>query len=337
MVSLERLAAIGRTGMNMGMVGAGRMGSHMVRRLLKGGHACAVFDPNAENLIPLKSGGASTARDLQDLVSQLPKPAVVWLMVPAGKPTQDCVATLLGLLQEGDVVVDGGNSHFKDSIVHAAQLKAKGILFLDCGTSGGVWGEERGYCLMAGGEAEAFKRVEPLLKTLAPGQGSIPPSAGRAKGGSTAEEGYLHCGPAGSGHFVKMIHNGIEYGLMQALAEGFELMQGRQGAQIDGASRYQLPLADIAELWRRGSVVSSWLLDLTALALAEDEGLKAFQGRVPDSGEGRWSLEAAMEESLPAPVLAASLFERYRSRQASSYADKLLSAMRSQFGGHREA
>jgi 6-phosphogluconate dehydrogenase len=243
----------------------------------------------------------------------------------------------LALLAPGDVVVDGGNSHFKDSVKRAQRLKSKGLQFVDCGTSGGVWGEERGYCLMAGGELEAFKKVEPLLKTLAPGQGGIAPSAGREKRLSTAEQGYLYCGPSGSGHFVKMVHNGIEYGLMQAYAEGFELMGSRNLEALDPSERYTLPLADIAELWRRGSVVSSWLLDLTAMALAEDEGLKSFKGKVPDSGEGRWTLEAAMEESVPAPVLSAALFERYRSRQESSFGDKLLSAMRKQFGGHSEA
>jgi 6-phosphogluconate dehydrogenase len=323
--------------MNMGMVGAGRMGGNMVRRLLKGGHSCVVYDRDPKALEALAKEGAGSASSLSNLVAQLKAPRVIWLMVPAGAPTEEAVTELQGLLAAGAVIVDGGNSHFKDSVRRAAALKARGIQFVDCGTSGGVWGEKRGYCLMAGGEAEAFQKVEPLLKTLAPGQGSIDPSPGREGRQSTAEQGYLHCGPAGSGHFVKMLHNGIEYGIMQAYAEGFELLKGRASEEVEASSRFELPLADIAELWRRGSVVSSWLLDLSAMALAEDESLKRFKGHVPDSGEGRWSLEAAIDESVPAPVLSAALFERFRSRQESSYADKLLSAMREKFGGHREA
>jgi 6-phosphogluconate dehydrogenase len=323
--------------MNLGMVGAGRMGANMVKRLLKGGHSVSVFDPNPASLEPLVKEGAKAANSLSVLVAQLEAPRVVWLMVPAGKITESTVSELQGLLSTGAVIIDGGNSFFKDSVRHSQSLKARGIHFLDCGTSGGVWGEKRGYCLMIGGDKEAFEKAEPIFKTLAPGQGAIEPSEGREARKSTAEQGYLYCGPAGSGHFTKMLHNGIEYGLMQAYAEGFELLKGRASNEVEEATRYSLPLADIAELWRRGSVVSSWLLDLTAMALAEDESLQRFKGQVPDSGEGRWSLEAAIDEAVPAPVLSAALFERFRSRQASSYSDKLLSAMREKFGGHHEA
>jgi 6-phosphogluconate dehydrogenase len=323
--------------MNIGMVGAGRMGANMVRRLLKGGHSCVVYDRNPASVEALVKEGATGATSYAALVAQLKAPHVIWLMVPSGAATEDAINELRGLLASGAVIVDGGNSFFKDSVHRGTMLKARGIQFLDCGTSGGVWGEKRGYCLMVGGEKEAFQKIEPLLKTLAPGQGQVAPSPGREGRVSTAEEGYLYCGPSGAGHFVKMLHNGIEYGIMQAYAEGFELLGARASESVEASSRYELPLADIAELWRRGSVVSSWLLDLSAMALAEDEKLSRFKGQVPDSGEGRWSLDVAMEESVPAPVLAAALFERYRSRQSSSYADKLLSAMREKFGGHREA
>jgi 6-phosphogluconate dehydrogenase len=324
--------------MNLGMIGAGRMGAGMVRRLLAQGHACFVFDRSPESLKPLAAAGAKTFDSLAALVQALPQPRALWAMVPSGAPTQATLDELKGLLSPGDFVIDGGNSHYKDSARHGLELSAKGLHFVDCGTSGGVWGEKRGYCLMVGGEPDSFKALEPLFRSLAPGQGTIEPSAGREKRASTAEQGYLYCGPAGSGHFVKMIHNGIEYGLMQAYAEGFELMRQRGSEEVEAATRYKgLPLADIAELWRRGSVVSSWLLDLTALALAEDEGLARFQGKVPDSGEGRWSLEAAIEESVAAPVLSAALFARFSSRQEAAYSNKLLSAMREKFGGHHEA
>lgn len=322
--------------MRIGMVGAGRMGAGLLRRLAKGGHECHAYDPNPAALAALEAAGVEGHASLADLAAGMPSPRVLWVMVPSGEPTEAVLQELGSLLQTGDLVVDGGNSNFKDSVRRAVELRAKGIGFVDCGTSGGVWGEQRGFCLMAGGTPEDFARLEPVLRTLAPGRGDVLPSEGRRAGASSADEGYLHCGPAGAGHFVKMVHNGIEYGLMHAYAEGFDLLRGRADAALPGEERYALPLDDIAELWRRGSVVSSWLLDLSARALAADPGLERFQGKVPDSGEGRWSLEAAIEESVPTPVLAAALFARFRSRQDASYAEKLLSAMREQFGGHRE-
>ena len=322
--------------MNLGMIGAGRMGAGMVRRLMKAGHHCYVNDHNAPALAALKQAGAEVFESLQAMIMAMPGQRVIWVMVPAGPVTESVISGLSSQLAAGDIVVDGGNSNFKDSARRGVELKAKGIGFVDCGTSGGIWGESRGFCLMVGGRPEDFLAIEPVLRALAPGQGAVEPSRGRVPSKSTAEQGYLHCGPAGAGHFVKMIHNGIEYGLMHAYAEGFEIMRERAQKDIDAATRYQLPLADISELWRRGSVVSSWLLDLTAIALAEDASLKRFQGKVPDSGEGRWSLEAAIEEAVPAPVLAAALFARFRSRQDIAYAEQLLSAMREQFGGHHE-
>ena len=324
--------------MNLAMIGAGRMGAGMVRRLLAQGHSCFVFDRSPESLKPLASAGAKTFDSLEALVKAMPMPRAVWVMVPSGAATESTLSDLKGLLAKGDIVIDGGNSKYKDSARHGVELAAQGLHFVDCGTSGGVWGEKRGYCLMVGGEPASFKALEPILKSLAPGQGDVAPSEGREGRPSTAEQGYLYCGPAGAGHFVKMIHNGIEYGLMQAYAEGFELMQQRGSEEVEAATRYKdLPLADIAEVWRRGSVVSSWLLDLTAIALAEDQGLARFQGKVPDSGEGRWSLEAAIEESVAAPVLSAALFARFSSRREAAYSNKLLSAMREKFGGHKES
>ncbi len=325
--------------MQMGMIGLGRMGANMVRRLMRGGHECVVWNRGPEATAALAKEGATPSESPADLVRRLAPPRAVWIMVPAGEPTERTVAALGGLLASGDTVIDGGNSYFKDDIRRAASLAPRGIDYMDVGTSGGVWGLERGYCLMAGGRAEAFRRVEPLLKTLAPGPGSIPRTPGRearAAKGSTAEQGYIHCGPAGSGHFVKMIHNGIEYGLMQAYAEGFDIMRGAASEALPEAQRFRLDLAEIAELWRRGSVVSSWLLDLTAGALATDPDLAAFTGTVADSGEGRWTVQAAIEEAVPADVLTASLFVRFRSRQEHTFAEKVLSAMRHQFGGHAE-
>ena len=322
--------------MQIGLVGLGRMGANMVRRLERGGHKCTVFDLNPENVKKLASEGAGGASSLQDLVAKLPKPHVVWVMVPAGKATESTVQTLAASMESGDVIIDGGNSFYKDDIRRAAELKGRGIHYVDAGTSGGVWGLERGYCLMVGASDEAFQTIEPIIKTLSPGRGDIPRTPGRDKIQSTAEEGYLHCGPPGSGHFVKMVHNGIEYGVMQAYAEGFDLMVHKDSTDLPENERFKLNVADIAELWRRGSVVGSWLLDLTAMALAEDPQLTHFTGFVQDSGEGRWTIEAAIEQAVPVEVLASALFTRFRSRKEHTFAEKVLSAMRSKFGGHVE-
>lgn len=322
--------------MQIGMVGLGRMGGGMTRRLMRGGHRCVVFDRDAENAKPLAVEGAAATRSLAELVAALAAPRVVWVMVPSGAPTEDAVQELGRLLSKGDLIVDGGNSHFKDDVRRGQALKDKGIGYVDAGTSGGVWGLERGYCLMVGGEPAAVARLAPALKTLAPGRGDTPPSPGRAKDGGTAAEGWLHCGPVGAGHFVKMVHNGIEYGLMQAYAEGFDILKNASSSELPAEHRFDLPVADIAELWRRGSVVGSWLLDLTARALAEDPALTRFTGFVPDSGEGRWTVQAALEEAVPADVLTAALYARFRSRRDHTFAEKLLSALREQFGGHAE-
>jgi 6-phosphogluconate dehydrogenase len=314
--------------MKLAMVGLGRMGSGMVRRLLKGGHECVVFDRSPAPIADLVKAGAQGAQSLADLVKKLEAPRVVWIMVPAGEPTDATVTELRGLLEPGDIIVDGGNSYYKDDIRRSAECAKKNIFYIDAGTSGGVWGFERGFCLMVGGEKKAFQVIEPALKTLAPGEGTIEKTPGREKRPTTAEKGYLHCGGSGSGHFVKMIHNGIEYGMMQAFAEGFDIMK-----QTD----FKLELAEIAELWRRGSVVTSWLLDLTSQALAESPQLDKYKGYVQDSGEGRWTVQASIEHAVPAPVLTAALFERFRSRVESSFADKMLSAMREKFGGHKES
>jgi 6-phosphogluconate dehydrogenase len=318
------------------MVGLGRMGGNMVRRLMRNKHTCVVFARDPANVKAFAKEGATPADSLKDLVKKLKKPRAVWVMVPSGGPTEDTVEELGKLLEKGDVVIDGGNSYFKDDVRRAKALKEKGIDYVDCGTSGGVWGLERGYCLMIGGDKKAVERLDPIFSTLAPGQGSTPPSPGREKRKSTAEKGYLHCGPAGAGHFVKMVHNGIEYGIMQAYAEGFDIMRGAGAKTVPGDQRFPLELADIAELWRRGSVVGSWLLDLTAQALAGDPNLKQFSGKVEDSGEGRWTVMTAIEQGTPAEVLTTSLYTRFRSRQDNTYAEKLLSAMRFQFGGHVE-
>ncbi|ACG73649.1 6-phosphogluconate dehydrogenase, decarboxylating [Anaeromyxobacter sp. K] len=322
--------------MDIGMVGLGRMGGRMARRLLRGGHRVVGFDPDARAVEDLAADGGAGAASLDALVAALAPPRAVWLMVPAGAPTEQAIASLAERLGPGDVVVDGGNSWFKDDVRRAELLRARGVRFLDAGTSGGVAGLERGYCLMVGGDRDAFDRLEPVLRTLAPGSAAAPPTPGRAAGG-TAEEGYLYCGPAGAGHFVKMIHNGVEYGLMQAYAEGFDLLRGAAGEGMPEAIRYRIDLAEVAELWRRGSVVTSWLLDLSAAALARDPGLEAFEGAVADSGEGRWTIQAAVEEGVAAPALSAALFARFRSRRAHTFGEKLLSAMRRGFGGHHEA
>ena len=322
--------------MQLGLVGLGRMGANMARRLMKAGHECVVTDLNADAIAALAREGASGAPSLEALVKALAPPRAVWLMVPAGAATEQTVATLGTLLSAGDIVIDGGNSWFKDDVRRAATLAGRGIQYVDAGTSGGVWGAERGYCLMVGGPAEAVAHIEPVLSALSPGESGVRPSRGREGRRSTAHLGYLHCGPAGAGHFVKMIHNGIEYGMMQALGEGFDIMRHAGDASLPEAQRYALDLADIAELWRRGSVVSSWLLDLCAIALAEDPDLAEYTGFVQDSGEGRWTILAAIEEAVPADVLSASLYARFRSRQEHTFAEKMLSAMRKQFGGHVE-
>jgi len=322
--------------MEIGLVGLGRMGANMVRRLEQGGHKCTVFDLNAENVKKLVSEGAGGASSLQELVQKLPKPRAVWVMVPAGKPTEDTVQALAAAMDKGDHIIDGGNSFYKDDIRRAAEFKQKGIHYLDAGTSGGVWGVKRGYCLMVGAEEEAFKYLEPIFKTLAPGIGTIDRTPGREKVGGTAEQGYLHTGAPGSGHFVKMVHNGIEYGVMQAYAEGFDILQNKDSKELPENERFALNISDIAELWRRGSVIGSWLLDLTAMALTENPDLSNYSGFVQDSGEGRWTINAAIEEAVPAEVLASALFTRFRSREEHTFAEKVLSAMRYKFGGHVE-
>jgi 6-phosphogluconate dehydrogenase len=322
--------------MQLGLVGLGRMGANMVRRLQKGGHKCTVFDLNPENVKKLVNEGADGAGSLEELVRHLPKPRVVWVMVPAGKPTENTVQILSRSMEEGDVIIDGGNSFYKDDIRRACEFKKIGIKYCDAGTSGGVWGVERGYCLMVGAEEDTFAVIEPIIKTLAPGLGTIERTPGFEATGSTAEHGYLRVGPPGAGHFVKMIHNGIEYGIMQAYAEGFDVMINKKSEKLPPDERFDLNVRDIAELWRRGSVVGSWLLDLTAMALTENPNLSNFTGFVEDSGEGRWTINAAIEEAVAVEVLASALFTRFRSRTEHTFAEKVLSAMRSKFGGHVE-
>ncbi|HSU58673.1 MAG TPA: decarboxylating 6-phosphogluconate dehydrogenase [Bryobacteraceae bacterium] len=322
--------------MQLGLVGLGRMGANMVRRLQNGGHKCAVFDVNAANVKKLASEGAEGASSLEDLVRKLSKPRAVWVMVPAGNPTETTVQSLAAAMESGDTIIDGGNSFYKDDIRRAAQFKKKGIQYIDAGTSGGVWGVERGYCLMIGAEEQAFKQLEPIFKTLSPGLGNIERTPGREKMGGTAEQGYLRTGPPGSGHFVKMVHNGIEYGVMQAYAEGFDVLVHKDSKDLPEEERFTLNVADIAELWRRGSVIGSWLLDLTAMALVENPDLSNYTGFVEDSGEGRWTIDAAIEQAVPVEVLASALFTRFRSRREHTFAEKVLSAMRYKFGGHVE-
>ncbi len=329
--------------MQIAMIGLGRMGANMVRRLMRDGHRCVVYDRDAEAVARLVGEGASGADSLAALAGQLTPPRAAWIMVPAGAPTEDTVTALAEHFSAGDILIDGGNSYFKDDVRRAAALAPRGIRYLDVGTSGGVWGLERGYCLMVGGDAEAAQRLEPVFCSLAPGESGISPSAGRVVGraagqtaASSATEGWLYCGPAGAGHFVKMVHNGIEYGLMQAYAEGFDILRNAAVEALPRDQRYALPVADIAELWRRGSVVTSWLLDLSADALARDPDLSKYSGFVQDSGEGRWTVQAAIEESVPAEVLTAALYARFRSRREHTFAEKMLSAMRQGFGGHVE-
>jgi 6-phosphogluconate dehydrogenase len=334
--------------MQLGMVGLGRMGANMVRRLLRGGHQCVVFDRSPKVVEELVKESAAGAADLRDFVKKLQAPRAIWLMVPAAV-VDETISDLVPHLERGDILIDGGNSYYIDDIRRAKELESRGIHYVDVGTSGGVWGLERGYCMMIGGEAEAVKHLDPIFERLAPGRGDIPRTPGREKIDGTAELGYLHCGPSGAGHFVKMVHNGIEYGVMAAYAEGLGVLRdanvGKQKAVIDAETtplrdpehyRYDLNLRDVAEVWRRGSVIASWLLDLTAAALVEDPALSKFAGRVSDSGEGRWTIKAAIDEAVPVPVLSAALYQRFTSRGEADYQDKLLSAMRFQFGGHLE-
>ncbi|MEA1834205.1 decarboxylating 6-phosphogluconate dehydrogenase [Methylobacterium durans] len=322
--------------MQLGMIGLGRMGGNIVRRLLGAGHTAVVFDQNPSAVAALVEAGATGADSLDDFVAKLDLPRAAWVMLPAGEITESTVRSLGTLMQADDVIIDGGNSFFKDDLRRAAALRDKGIHYVDVGTSGGVWGLERGYCMMIGGDASAVGRLDPIFATLAPGLGDVPRTPGREGRDPRAEQGYIHAGPSGAGHFVKMVHNGIEYGLMQAYAEGFDILKHAGSKDLPEGQRFDLDIGDIAEVWRRGSVVSSWLLDLTAQALAGDEQLDAFSGFVADSGEGRWTLNAAIEESVPANVLSAALYARFRSREHASFADKLLSAMRKGFGGHVE-
>jgi 6-phosphogluconate dehydrogenase len=322
--------------MQLGMVGLGRMGANMTRRLMRGGHQLAVSDLSPDSVKQLAGEGATGSSSLEDLIAKLTPPRAIWIMVPAGAATEATVQKLAAKLQSGDAIIDGGNSYFKDDVRRAKELKPKGIHYIDVGTSGGVWGLDRGYCMMIGGPDEAVKRLDPIFKTLAPGRGDIPRTPGFDMRGGTAEDGYIHCGPSGSGHFVKMVHNGIEYGMMQAYAEGFDIFKNATSKELPEDIRYDLNLPDIAEVWRRGSVVSSWLLDLTAMALTENPTLSEYEGYVQDSGEGRWTIQAALEEAVPAEVLTAALFVRFRSRQTHTFAEKMLSAMRQKFGGHVE-
>jgi 6-phosphogluconate dehydrogenase len=322
--------------MQIGMIGLGRMGGNMAKRLMRNGHTCVAFDLTPANVDGLVKEGATGSSSIEDFVKKLSKPRAAWVMVPAGKATEDTVMALAAKMEPGDIIIDGGNSYFKDDIRRATALKAKGIRYADVGTSGGVWGIDRGYCLMIGAEPDTFKQIEPVLKTLAPGKGDVGRTPGRPANQGTAEDGYLHCGPPGAGHFVKMVHNGIEYGLMQAYAEGFDIFQSANSQEVDPAHRFTLNCADIAEVWRRGSVVGSWLLDLTAMALIENPSLSNYTGNVQDSGEGRWTIMAAIEEAVPCEVLSASLYTRFRSRQQHTFAEKMLSAMRNKFGGHVE-
>jgi len=322
--------------MRLGMVGLGRMGANMTRRLMRGGHEVVVSDLSTDAVKQIAGEGAVGSASLDDFVGKLGKPRVAWLMVPAGGPTEQTVQALAQRMRSGDILIDGGNSYFKDDVRRSQQLKDQGIHYVDVGTSGGVWGLERGYCMMIGGPKEAVQHLDPIFQTLAPGRGDIPRTPGREKLSGTAEDGYIYCGPSGAGHFVKMVHNGIEYGLMQAYAEGFDIFRNATSRELPEAHRYDLNLADIAEVWRRGSVVSSWLLDLTAMALAENPTLSEYSGFVQDSGEGRWTIQAAIEEAVPADVLTAALFVRFRSRQEHTFAEKMLSAMRQKFGGHME-
>ncbi|WP_046861558.1 phosphogluconate dehydrogenase (NAD(+)-dependent, decarboxylating) [Microvirga massiliensis] len=322
--------------MQLGMIGLGRMGANIVRRLMRNGHSCVVHDRNPEPGRQLAGEGAVAAFSLSELVNALTPPRAVWVMLPAGAVTESMIAEIAPLLSPGDVVIDGGNSFWKDDIRRARDLAQNGLHYLDIGTSGGVWGLERGYCMMIGGEREIVERLDPIFAALAPGAGDAPRTAGREGRDPRVGLGYLHAGPSGSGHFVKMIHNGIEYGMMQAIAEGFDILKNADSPALPEEHRLSLDLADIAEVWRRGSVITSWLLDLTAAALAQEHDLASYSGHVEDSGEGRWTIMAAIEEAVSADVLSAALYTRFRSRQDHTFAEKILSAMRKGFGGHLE-
>lgn len=336
------------TPMQLGMVGLGRMGANLVRRLMRDGHRCVVYDMNAEAVNNLAAEGATGAASLAEFVEKLDKPRAVWLMLPAAV-VDATLDQLVGLLEPGDTVIDGGNSYYRDDITRAKSLLANKIHYVDCGTSGGVWGLERGYCLMIGGETEVVTRLDPIFKTIAPGKGTAEPTPSRTRTDGTAPEGYLHCGPSGAGHFVKMVHNGVEYGMMAAIAEGLSIIKHANAGTVDRtvdaettplrdpwAYQYTIDVGEVAEVWRRGSVVGSWLVDLTADALARSPELDDFTGRVSDSGEGRWTVLAAVDEGVPASVITTSLFERFESRQLGSFTDRVMSAMRSEFGGHAE-
>jgi 6-phosphogluconate dehydrogenase len=322
--------------MQIGVIGLGRMGAGISRRLMRDGHTCVAYDVNADAIAAVVKDGAQGATSIADMASKLSTPRVIWIMLPAGEITDHAVVEAGETLSAGDIVIDGGNTFYKDDVRRAKALAAKGVRYVDIGTSGGIFGLERGFCMMVGGDKEAVAHIDPILKSLAPGLGSVPRTERAASADPRAEQGYIHAGPVGAGHFVKMVHNGIEYGLMQAYAEGFDILARKNSDVLPEEERYDLNLADIAEVWRRGSVVSSWLLDLSAQALARDAKLDAFEGNVSDSGEGRWTLDAAMEEATAAPVLAAALFTRYRSRVEHTFGERLLSAMRHSFGGHVE-
>ena len=323
--------------MQLGMIGLGRMGANIVRRLMRAGHHCVVFDRNPVPGQALAAEGAVAATSLADVVAKLEAPRAVWVMLPAGAPTEATIEELTPHLTKGDAIIDGGNTFWRDDIRRGAALAAKGLHYMDVGTSGGVWGLERGYCMMIGGNAGEVRRLDPIFATLAPGRGDIPATPGRHDRDPRVEQGYMHAGPCGAGHFVKMVHNGIEYGLMQAYAEGFDIMRGRNSDKLPEDERFDINVADVAEVWRRGSVVASWLLDLTAIALAKSGTLDEFSGKVDDSGEGRWTVQAAVDEAVPAPVITAALFARFRSRSDNTFGEKMLSAMRNEFGGHVES
>jgi 6-phosphogluconate dehydrogenase len=322
--------------MQLGMVGLGRMGANIVRRLMQRGHSCVVFDTNPETGQTLEREGARNSTDLHDLCRQLTPPRTAWVMLPAGRITEKTIRELVGMLARDDTIIDGGNSYWKDDIRRARELAGAGLHYVDVGTSGGIFGLERGFCMMIGGERAVVDRLDPIFSALAPGVGQTPRTPGREGRDPRVERGYLHAGPSGAGHFVKMVHNGIEYGLMQAYAEGFDILKNAAHPAVPAAEQFDLDIADIAEVWRRGSVITSWLLDLTADALAADPTLDGFSGFVEDSGEGRWTVEAAISEAVAAPVLSTSLFARFRSRQEHTFAEKILSAMRKGFGGHVE-
>ncbi len=322
--------------MQLGMIGLGRMGGNIVRRLMRAGHSCVVYDRDPKAVEALGSDGAVGASSLEEFVSKLAPPRHAWVMLPAGKITEATIEQLLKLMQPDDVVIDGGNSFWQDDVRRGKALRERGLHYVDVGTSGGVWGLDRGYCMMIGGDKATVDRLDPIFASLAPGRGDIPPTPGRDQRDRRVEQGYIHAGPVGAGHFVKMVHNGIEYGLMQAYAEGFDILKNASSPALPEPHRFTFDLADIAEVWRRGSVIPSWLLDLTAIALARQPGLEKYSGFVEDSGEGRWTINAAIDEAVPAEVLTAALFARFRSRQEHTFAEKILSAMREGFGGHKE-